>query len=140
MCASLNTRRAGRRTAALLAVAACLTATAAGAGTRLLMFEAALCEWCEAWDAEIGVAYHKTEEGRIAPLERLDIDASLPEGVALDRPPRYTPTFVLLHEDAEIGRIEGYAGEHFFYPMLNALLDRLANPAADTEEQPDATH
>lgn len=138
MCASLKTRRLCSLGAAV--VVACLWAGVAGASTRLLMFETEYCEWCEAWDAEIGIAYHKTDEGRIAPLERLDIHEALPEDVALDRPPRYTPTFVLVHEDAEVGRIEGYAGEHFFYPMLNALLDRLPDRAATTEDSPDATH
>ena len=28
------------------------------------MFESPLCEWCEAWDRDVGVVYPESEEGR----------------------------------------------------------------------------
>ena len=40
----------------------------------LVMFESEACEWCEVWDEEIGVAYHKTSEAKIVPLRKVDID------------------------------------------------------------------
>ena len=54
-----------------------------------------------------------------------------PEGVRLGLRPSFTPTFVLVEDGKEIGRIEGYPGEDFFWPMLGALLDRL--PARKAE-------
>lgn len=30
----------------------------------LVMFETLGCPWCMAWDAEVGIIYHKTAEGR----------------------------------------------------------------------------
>jgi hypothetical protein len=89
------------------------------------MLERPGCEWCEAWDAEVGAVYDKTAEGRRAPLMRRQIHAPLPDGIALERRASYTPTFVLLHEGAEVGRIEGYPGEAFFYAMLQRLLDEI---------------
>ncbi|MEO0624314.1 MAG: hypothetical protein AAF183_19150 [Pseudomonadota bacterium] len=94
----------------------------ARADMMLLMLDQAGCEWCEIWDEEIGVAYHLTEEGIEAPLQRADIYGDLPSGVKLERRVNFTPTFVLLKAGREIGRLEGYAGEDFFYPMLNRLL------------------
>jgi hypothetical protein len=104
-----------------------LLAPAARAGTLLMMFETQLCEWCERWDAEVGVIYHKTDEGRAAPLVRHDISAPLPEGITLARRARYTPTFVLLRDGVEFGRIEGYPGEAFFYGLLQDLLKAARN-------------
>jgi len=101
----------------------------AAAQTRLLMLDQAFCEWCDQWDAEVGVVYDRTEEGRRAPLLRSSIFDPLPEGIILDRKARYTPTFVLLEDGAEIGRIEGYPGEDFFYGMLQQLLERAEEPA-----------
>lgn len=95
------------------------------ADTELLMFEAAWCGFCDQWDAEIGEGYPQSEEGRRAPLRRTDIEDPAPEDVTLDRPARLTPTFVLLHDGREVGRIEGYPGEEWFYPALQELLAKL---------------
>ena len=91
----------------------------------LLMFEEDWCHWCEQWNDEIGVIYAKTEEGRHAPLLRIDIHGSFPEDIELVSRPQYTPTFVLVHEGREVGRIEGYPGEDFFWGLLARLLQKL---------------
>ena len=46
------------------------------------------------------------------------------EGVTLARPVVYSPTFVLVVEGSEVGRLEGYAGEDFFWGLLGMMLDR----------------
>jgi hypothetical protein len=107
-------------------------ATPALAEVRLMMVEEAGCVWCARWNAEVGDAYALTSEGRIAPLLRADRNAGPPEGVTLDRPAVFTPTFVLLNDGAEVGRIEGYPGEDFFWPMLDSLIASL--PAALRED------
>ena len=45
-------------------------------------------------------------------------------------PIRYTPTFVLIEDGKEIGRIEGYPGDEFFWVRLENLLERLPPPQA----------
>ena len=37
-------------------------------------------------------------------------------------PVRFTPTFVLIDEEREIGRIEGYPGQEFFWGLLENLV------------------
>ena len=100
-------------TALLLLPAA---AKPAAAEVRLLMIEAPGCPWCARRDAEVGDAYAGTPEGRSAPLVRTDIRA-LPEDPSLSAPAVFMPTFVLLRHGAEAGRIDGYAGEDFFWPL-----------------------
>lgn len=97
----------------------------AAAETTLLMFEEIGCPYCEQWRAEVGVVYNKTEEGKRAPIKIILLGAPLPEGVSIGAEPFYTPTFVLLDDGAEVGRIEGYPGEAFFYGLLNRMLDNL---------------
>ena len=103
----------------------------------LLMFESETCEWCERWHEEIGPAYGKTRFGRIAPLRRIDIDRTIPAAYRAIRGIAYTPTFVLLHRGREVGRLVGYPGEDFFWPLLERLLDRLPkaqrDPARETK-------
>ncbi len=88
----------------------------------LLMAEEEGCMWCARWDAEISEIYPKTPEGNAAPLQRVDIHEALPDGIALERPLYFTPTFVLLDNGQEVGRIEGYPGEGFFWGLLGVLL------------------
>lgn len=113
---------------ALMLVLPQVLSTQAPAETRLLMLDQAACEWCERWDSEVGVVYTRTAEGRRAPLIRSNIRAPLPDRVVLSRSARFTPTFVLVEDGVEIGRIEGYPGEDFFYGMLQQLLERVRKP------------
>ena len=89
------------------------------------MFESATCEWCERWHEEIGPAYGKTRLGRIAPLRRVDIDSPLPAAYRSVRGIAFTPTFVLWHRGREVGRLVGYPGEDFFWPVLERLVRKL---------------
>lgn len=111
------------------------TAAPALAKMQLLMFQQDGCPWCARWNAQIGPVYPKTAEGKEAPLTRLDIHAPLPAGIALARLPQFTPTFVLVRDGREIGRIEGYPGADFFW----GLLDQMLNEAAPAQPAPAKT-
>ena len=117
-----------RRSLAALAVAAGLAAPAAAAPElRLVMVEQPGCTHCLQWHSEIGPIYPKTPEGAAAPLEVVRLHAPLPEGLSFDSPPVFTPTFILVRDGAEIGRIEGYPGEHFFWGLLGRMLQQSGN-------------
>ena len=96
------------------------------------MFEEDWCHWCERWNEEIGVIYDKTEEGQRAPLVRVDIHDKFPEGLVLKSRPQYTPTFILVQDGQELGRIEGYPGEDFFWGLLGRLLEKAPTTAPKT--------
>jgi hypothetical protein len=119
-----------RQLARVLALASALLLTvAAGArAAELVMFDDPDCVWCRRWLAEIGPGYPRTPEGRQAPLRRVLIRKQADAGVALARPVSVTPTFVLVEDEQEVGRIAGYPGSDFFYPMLDELLRKLPPP------------
>lgn len=96
----------------------------AGAAMELLMFEQPGCLYCARWDEEVSPEYPKTWEGRIAPLRRLDLHGSLPAGLTIARTPVFTPTFVLVVDGVEKGRIEGYPAEDFFWALLDDLIGK----------------
>ena len=105
----------------------------ARADTRLLMLDSVGCAYCEMWTREVGDAYHKTSEGRQAPLLRQSIRDDLPEGIVLDGAAVFTPTFILLVDGQEINRITGYPGEDFFWWMLEVMLEDLSEQEAEVE-------
>lgn len=91
------------------------------AAAELVMVEQPGCVYCERWDEEIAPAYPKTAEGRFAPLRRVDIRA-VEDAVTPARAVVFTPTFLLVEDGTELGRLEGYPGADFFWPLLGALL------------------
>jgi thioredoxin-related protein len=101
-----------------------LSLTKAGAA-ELVMFEQTGCEWCEAFNREVAPIYGKTDEGRRAPLRRVDITRNMPADLAFLDVERLTPLFVLVDRGREIGRIRGYPGEDHFWGLLGALIKKL---------------
>ncbi|WP_421708553.1 transcriptional regulator [Algihabitans sp.] len=96
------------------------------AALELVMFDSAACPFCRQWDEEIGGIYANTPEGRAAPLRRVDLHETPPSDLReIQRGVIYTPTFVLMLGGEEVGRIAGYPGEHFFWPLLANLLDEV---------------
>ncbi|MDH3663328.1 MAG: transcriptional regulator [Alphaproteobacteria bacterium] len=113
-----------------LGLIACASAGARAA--ELLMFESASCEWCAVWNEEIGPIYPKTVEGKRAPLRRVDLHDPRPVDLRDIEGVRFTPTFVLLDDRGqEVGRINGYPGEDFFWGLLSQLIGKLPEEEAD---------
>lgn len=114
------------------AIAAGLAVVASAPGSaraaELIMLEQDGCHWCEVWNEEIGIAYPKTDEGKLAPLRRVDIHAPLPADLEGLKKANYTPTFVVWHNGREIDRLRGYPGDHFFWPMLQQMLGKIDKP------------
>jgi hypothetical protein len=89
--------------------------------TTLIMVDAPDCAYCRKWDREVSGSYAKSAEGRKAPLSRIrrgDPRLSGIGGLA------YTPTFILIVNGREAGRIVGYAGPDFFWGQLDAIVQR----------------
>lgn len=103
----------------------------ASAETYLLMAEEAGCVWCARWNEEIAPIYPKTAEGQTAPLQRYDLHGEPPD-VAFAQRVRFTPTFILVEDGAEVGRIEGYPGEDFFWGLLTMMFERAGIPLDNT--------
>lgn len=114
----------------VVAALAGLAGPGAAMSAELVMFEQAGCVWCARWNKEIGPAYPNTDEGRKAPLRRVDIHAPLPADLAGIRVERFTPTFVLVENGEEIGRMRGYTGDQFFWFLLDEMLGKLPQPGS----------
>jgi hypothetical protein len=107
----------------LCALAFALPRAAVAEDWLLVMVEQPGCTYCARWHAEVAPEYPLTPEGRFAPLRTVNL-RDLPEDVSFDTRPVYTPTFVLVRDGQEVGRLEGYPGEDFFWGLLGHLLNR----------------
>lgn len=88
----------------------------------LIMVDQEGCPYCRAWEAKIGPIYPKTPEGKFAPLRVQNIHDGAPNDIKYARGVSFTPTFILIENQEEVARIEGYPGEDFFWWMLEKML------------------
>lgn len=110
-----------------------LVTTGTARAAELVYVHEAGCPHCRQWERQIGPVYDKTPEARRAALKPIEKRAAALADVKLARPVRYTPTFLLTENGVEVGRIEGYPGEEFFWALLGRLMDKLpadAGPSA----------
>jgi len=117
---------------ALLAAAvfaAGLLSPALSAAAELVMFEQGGCVWCARWNREVGPVYDKTAEAKLLPLRRVDISQQRAAGIALNGPVIYTPTFVVVDDGREIGRITGFISDDTFWGLLDSLAAKLDHPS-----------
>lgn len=94
----------------------------------LLVFGRDGCVWCQRWERDVGSSYGRTDEARVLPLRHVNIDRPAASGVALVSPVRYTPTFVVVDNGREIGRITGYINDDAFWGLLNTFVTRIETP------------
>lgn len=110
-----------------------ILAAAPGAqSAELVMVERDGCAWCAAFDREIAPVYGKTEEGRRAPLRRIELGRT-PSDLGFVAVDRFTPEFIMVDRGREIGRIRGYPGPEGFWTQLAMLMREL--DAAAPEQQ-----
>lgn len=100
-----------------------LLATLPARAAELAMFDRADCPVCIRWNKEVGPIYPKTPEARRAPFHRVALGTD--PGFALAEPVHVTPTFVLVDNGKEIGRIVGYNNDESFWMLMEMLMAKL---------------
>jgi hypothetical protein len=88
-------------------------------GVALLLVQDPGCPYCARWDEEVRPGYERSPEGRFAPLVRRlrsHPDVAAFPGVV------YSPTFIVLRDGREVGRLIGYPGADFFWAQIGEIL------------------
>lgn len=85
----------------------------------LVFITSEYCPFCKAWERDVGFIYDNTPYADKAPLRRVDF-----RDVASVLPPNSvdvsgTPTFLILENNNELGRIEGYQSSELFFWALS---------------------
>ena len=88
---------------------------AADSRGQLVMITSSHCPWCEAFEDDVGKGYDLTEEALVYPLRRHDFYKAMPDDLAHLTPATMTPTFIVMRNGAEVGRITGYPGAELFW-------------------------
>ena len=102
-----------------ISIAGAMPVKAADSRGQLVMITSSDCPWCEAFEDDVGKGYNLTEEALIYSLRRHDFYKAMPDDLAHLTPATMTPTFIVVRDGAEVGRIIGYPGAELFWWRLS---------------------
>ena len=80
------------------------------------------CVVCKAWERDVGSLYGDTEYAKKAPLYKIDISLFSEHFTYVTKNVSVTPTFILMSENDEIGRIVGYQNSDMFFWALSKYI------------------
>lgn len=120
-----NTEYFHRIILGLILVVSSLLSPMTTQAAELLMVEEPGCVYCARFNREIGPAYPKTDEGKRAPLRRLQLHEPWPLELKSVRKATVTPTFILVENGKELDRLVGYPGDEYFWFLLAEMLEKL---------------
>lgn len=84
----------------------------------LIMFTTSICAYCAIFEKEIGEAYDSHELTKKAPLIRINLDEYGTGPYHLTKPLRYAPTFILMNNGKEVGRLTGHMDQFIFLTFV----------------------
>ena len=82
------------------------------------------CVFCKAWERDVERLYGDTEYAKKAPLYKIDISLFSEHFTDVAKNVSVTPTFILMSENDEIGRIVGYQNSDMFFWALSKYIPR----------------
>lgn len=89
---------------------------------QLLVMEADGCIYCGIFRRDVLPSYEASERGKEMPVRFVDINDIPKTGIELQSQIDILPTFVIIKDNREIGRIPGYMGPEDFFHSINYLL------------------
>lgn len=88
---------------------------------QLVVLEADGCIYCNVFRRQLLPAYEASLHGKKAPIRFIDINDPALGELGLTQPVGLVPTFVVLENNEEIGRIPGLVGRHDFFRALDYI-------------------
>lgn len=95
---------------------------AAPVAMELVVLEAPGCIYCGLFRRDVLPSYQASGRAKEMPIRFVDINDAAADALGLDSPVDIVPTFVVLKNNHEVGRIPGYTGPEFFFHTINHLL------------------
>ena len=89
---------------------------------QLVMMQAPGCIYCTIFRRDVLPSYEVSERGKDLPVRFIDVNDIAKAGIELQSPIDILPTFVIVKDNHELGRIPGYMGPEDFFHSINYLL------------------
>lgn len=88
----------------------------------LIMFETSLCNHCAVFDDEVVKLYKSHSLAQMAPMVKVNLDEEGTGRYHLNKPIQMVPTFIVMKNGKEIGRISGMVNKFAFLAFVRDKL------------------
>jgi thioredoxin-related protein len=88
----------------------------------LVVIEADGCIFCEIFRSDVLPAYEASEQGKQMPVQFVDVNDMDSTHLEFKGAVDIVPTFIVVKDRREVGRISGYVGPENFFHSINYLL------------------
>ena len=92
---------------------------------QLVVMEAPGCIYCDLFRRDVLPAYQKSPRAKSLPVRFVDVNNLETTNLNVSAPVEIVPTFVVMRDDQEIGRIPGYVGPETFFQSINHLISSI---------------
>ena len=89
---------------------------------QLVVMEADGCTYCGIFRRDVLPSYEASERAKDMPVRFVDVNDVETARLDLQTPVDIVPTFIVVKDNKEIGRIPGYLGPENFFHSINYLL------------------
>lgn len=89
---------------------------------QLVVLEVKGCVYCDVFRRQLLETYKSSKQGKKAPIRFVDINDPALGDLGLTEPIGMVPTFVMLEDNQEIGRIPGLMGHQDFFRAIDYIL------------------
>ena len=96
----------------------------AGGMLELVVFEIEGCAYCGVFRRDVLPSYQLSQHAKEAPIRFVDVNDPAADRIRLDGNISMVPTFVLLKDNHEVGRIPGYLAPESFFQLLKQLIQQ----------------
>ncbi|MBU1212876.1 MAG: thioredoxin family protein [Alphaproteobacteria bacterium] len=98
------------------------TSAAPGPSLQLIVLETDGCVYCDVFRRRLLAAYQSSKQGKRAPIRFVNINDPALGDLGLTQPVGIVPTFIMLENNQEIGRIPGLMGHQDFFRAIDYML------------------
>ena len=84
----------------------------------LIMFKTSICNHCAVFDHDVATLYNKHSLAKQAPLVNVNLDDAGTGKYHLTRPLEVVPTFVIMKNGKEVGRLSGMIDKFMFLAFV----------------------
>lgn len=88
----------------------------------LVVMEAPGCVYCTLFRRDVLPSYSASQQAKDVPIRFVDLNDEAATALGLDGPIDVVPTFVVMKNNREVGRIPGYMGPEFFFHSINYII------------------
>lgn len=98
------------------------TEPAPATNLQLVVLEVEGCIYCDVFRQRLLPAYNASKQGKRAPVRFVDINDPALGDLGLTQPVGMVPTFIMMENNQEIGRIPGLMGREDFFRAVDFML------------------